>query len=65
MGASPENSVLNPWLQHWQTSNVFALGASSFPQNPSGNPTLTVLAQTLRTADALVDRYFKRPGSLA
>jgi gluconate 2-dehydrogenase alpha chain len=65
MGSSPENSVLNPWLQHWQYSNLFVLGASSFPQNPSGNPTLTVLAQTLRTADTIVSRYLKRPGPLA
>jgi gluconate 2-dehydrogenase alpha chain len=64
MGPSPENAVLNPWLQHWQCSNLFVLGASSFPQNPSGNPTLTVLAQTMRTADAMVSRYLKRPGPI-
>ena len=65
MGANAGNSVLNPWLQHWQMSNLFVLGASSFPQNASGNPTLTILAQTLRTADAMVGRYLKRPGPLA
>jgi gluconate 2-dehydrogenase alpha chain len=65
MGASSETSVLNPWLQHWQVSNLFVLGASSFPQNPSGNPTITVLAQTMRTADAMVGRYLKKPGPLA
>jgi gluconate 2-dehydrogenase alpha chain len=65
MGADPDNSVVNPSLQHWQMSNVFVLGASTFPQNPSGNPTLTILAQTLRTADAIVGRYLKRPGALA
>jgi gluconate 2-dehydrogenase alpha chain len=65
MGANPEDSVVNTWLQHWQMSNLFVLGASTFPQNPSGNPTLTILAQTLRTADAIVGRYLKRPGGLA
>jgi gluconate 2-dehydrogenase alpha chain len=65
MGASPENSVVNSFQQHWQLSNLFVVGASSFPQNASGNPTLTVLAVTLRTADARVDRYLKRPGPLA
>ena len=65
MGSNPGNSVVNGWLQHWQMSNLFVLGASTFPQNPSGNPTLTILAQTLRTADAIVDRYLKRPGILA
>ena len=64
MGASPSTSVLNPWLQHWQMANLFVLGASSFPQNPSGNPTLTILAQTMRTADALIERYLKHPGPL-
>jgi gluconate 2-dehydrogenase alpha chain len=65
MGSSPANSVVNPWLQHWQTPNLFILGASVFPQNSSGNPTLTVLAQTFRTADALIARYLKHPGPLA
>jgi gluconate 2-dehydrogenase alpha chain len=65
MGSSPDRAVLNPWLQHWQFSNLFMLGASSFPHNPSGYPTLTVLAQTMRTADAIINRYLKRPGPLA
>ncbi len=54
MGASPENSVVNTNNQHWQVPNLYVLGASTFPQNPSGNPTLTVLAQTLRAAKALI-----------
>jgi gluconate 2-dehydrogenase alpha chain len=65
MGTSPDRSVVNPYLQHWQISNLFVLGASSFPQNTSANPTLTILAQTYRTADAVVDRYLKRPAALA
>lgn len=65
MGASPESSVVNPWLQHWQVSNLWVVGGSAFPQNGSGNPTLTILATTLRAADALVDRYIKKPGALA
>lgn len=65
MGASPEKSVVNPYLQHWQLSNLFILGGSAFPQNPATRPTLTILALTLRTADAIVQRYLKRPGTLA
>lgn len=65
MGASPENSVVNPWLQHWQVSNLWVAGASAFPQNGSGNPTLTLLAITLRAADGIVNRYLKQPGVLA
>ena len=65
MGAAPERSVVNPYLQHWQIENLFVVGASSFPQNASANPTLTVLALTYRTADALIDRFLKSPGPLA
>jgi gluconate 2-dehydrogenase alpha chain len=65
MGTSPERSAVNSYLQHWQVENLFVLGASSFPQNASANPTLTVLALTFRTADAIIDRYLKAPGPLA
>ena len=57
--------LLNPWLQHWQLPNLWVLGGSAFPQNGSGNPTLTILALTLRAADGIVDRYLKSPGRLA
>jgi gluconate 2-dehydrogenase alpha chain len=65
MGSSPDRSVLNPYLQHWQVSNLFVLGASAFPQNASANPTPTILALTYRTADAIVNRYLKNPAPLA
>ncbi|MGH9356751.1 MAG: GMC family oxidoreductase, partial [Terriglobia bacterium] len=64
MGVSPDHSVVNTYLQHWQLSNLFILGGSTFPQNPATRPTLTMLALTLRTADAIVQRYLKRPGAL-
>jgi gluconate 2-dehydrogenase alpha chain len=64
MGTSPENSVVNPWLQHWKARNLWVVGGSAFPQNGSGNPTLTILALTLRMADGLIDRYMKHPGEL-
>ena len=47
MGSSPKYSVVNNYLQHWQMPNLFVMGASSFPQNASANPTLTVLAVSL------------------
>jgi gluconate 2-dehydrogenase alpha chain len=64
MGDSAETSVVNPYLQHWQVSNLFVAGGSAFPQNGSGNPTMTIMAIALRSADALIDRYVKKPGSL-
>jgi gluconate 2-dehydrogenase alpha chain len=42
MGARPDSSVVNPYLQSWDVPNVFVLGASAFPQNFSYNPTATV-----------------------
>jgi gluconate 2-dehydrogenase alpha chain len=65
MGASPEYSVVNPYLQHWDVPNLWVVGASSFPQSGSGNPTLTSLAVTYRAANALIDKYMKHPGKLA
>ncbi|MBI3470357.1 MAG: GMC family oxidoreductase [Candidatus Solibacter usitatus] len=65
MGSNPAQSVVNRYLQHWRVSNLFVLGASAFPQNPSGNPTLTAVALTYRTAGVVIDRYRKRPGALA
>ncbi len=64
MGRSPGRSAVNPYLQHWNVTNLFVLGASAFPQNPSGNPTLTALALTYRAADAVIERYLKRPALL-
>ncbi len=65
MGSTPENSVVNSWLQHWHVPNLWVVGASSFPQNSSSHPTVTSVALTLRAADALIDRYVKKPGALA
>jgi len=65
MGRSPKHSVVSPYLQHWQVSNLFVLGASAFPQNASANPTPTILALTYRAADAIVNRYLKNPSALA
>lgn len=65
MGVSPENSVVNRWSQHWHVPNLWVTGGSTFPQNESANPTLTILAVAYRVADAFIDRYVKKPGALA
>jgi gluconate 2-dehydrogenase alpha chain len=64
MGTSPENSVVNRYLQHWDMPNLFVIGASSFPQNAAPNPTLTVLALTYWATEVMNDRYFKHPEKL-
>ena len=63
MGADPRTSVLNRYLQSWDVSNVFVMGASAFPQNAGYNPTGTVGALTYWSLDA-IKKYLKSPGPL-
>lgn len=65
MGADPATSVVNPYLQSWDVSNVFVIGASNFPHNASWNPTNTVGALAYWAVDAIRTRYLKKPGALA
>lgn len=64
MGANPQESVLNRYLQHWDVSNLFVMGASAFPHNGGYNPTGTVSALALWSADAIRKKYLKSPGPL-
>jgi len=65
MGADPATSAVNKYLQSWDVPNVFAVGASAFPQNGGYNPTGTVGALTFQALEAIKTRYLKRPGALA
>lgn len=65
MGDDPGTSVVNRYLQSWDVSNVFVIGASNFPQNASYNPTDTVGALAYWAANAIVTKYLKQPGPLA
>jgi gluconate 2-dehydrogenase alpha chain len=64
MGADPTTSAVNRYLQSWDVSNLFVLGASAFPQNAGYNPTLTVGALAYWAADAIRNKYLKNPGRL-
>jgi gluconate 2-dehydrogenase alpha chain len=64
MGTDPSTSVVNRYLQSWDVSNVFVIGASSFPQNACYNPTDTVGALAYWAAEAIVKQYLKSPGPL-
>lgn len=64
MGANPQESVLNRYLQHWNVSNLFVMGASAFPHNSGYNPTGTLSALALWSADAIRNKYLKNPGPL-
>jgi gluconate 2-dehydrogenase alpha chain len=65
MGTDRSTSVVNRYLQSWDVSNVFVIGASNFPQNASYNPTDTVGALAYWAADAIVKKYLPHPGALA
>jgi gluconate 2-dehydrogenase alpha chain len=63
-GTSPDNSVVNKYLQSWDVPNLFVVGASAFPQISSFNPTGTVGALAYFTADAIKTKYLKNPRPL-
>jgi gluconate 2-dehydrogenase alpha chain len=63
MGAAPDTSVVNRYLQHWQVPNLWVVGGSALPQGDE-HLTLTVAALAYWAADAFIDRYLKRPGAL-
>lgn len=64
MGTSPANSVVNRYLQSWDVSNLFVMGANVFPQNAGYNPTGTVAALAYWAADAIKNQYMRNPGPL-
>ncbi len=64
MGTDPRTSVINPYLQSWDVSNLFLMGAGAFPQNAGYNPTMTVAALAYRSAEAIKNTYLKNPGPL-
>ncbi|MEL6419987.1 MAG: GMC family oxidoreductase [Pseudomonadota bacterium] len=51
MGLDPETSVVDPELIHHRVRNLFVLGGSSFVTGSPSNPTLTLAALSLRSAD--------------
>jgi gluconate 2-dehydrogenase alpha chain len=64
MGADPKTSAVNRYLQSWDVSNLFVLGASAFPQNAGYNPTDTVGALAFWAASAIRNQYLRKPGPL-
>ena len=64
MGTDPLSSTVNRYLQSWDVSNLFVIGASAFPQNSAYGPTGTVGALAYWAADAIKARYLKSPGPL-
>ena len=51
MGQNPVESVVDKFLIHHQYRNLFVLGSGAFPSIAPANPTLTLSALSLMTAD--------------
>ena len=64
MGSDPGISAVNTYLQSWDVSNVFVVGASAFAHNGSYNPTGTLGALTYRATEAITSKYLKSPGPM-
>ncbi|MEU0990021.1 GMC family oxidoreductase [Streptomyces sp. NPDC005953] len=53
MGTSPATSVVDSWQRCWDHPNLFAVGCGSMPSLGTSNPTLTMAAITLRSAERI------------
>lgn len=54
MGTSAWNSVVDQWQRCWDHPNLYAAGCGSMPSLGTSNPSLTMAALALRTADHIV-----------
>jgi choline dehydrogenase-like flavoprotein len=54
MGTDKRQSVVDSTQRSWDHANLFMTGSGSFPTIATGNPTLTLAALALRTADAIL-----------
>ena len=57
MGADPKKSVLDPWNQTHDVKNLFVMDGACFVSSGCQNPTLTMMAITVRACDRLVERF--------
>ncbi|HYM09786.1 MAG TPA: GMC family oxidoreductase, partial [Bryobacterales bacterium] len=55
MGGDPKNSVVDPSCRAHEVKNVFVTDGSCFTTFPEKNPTLTIVALSLRTADNILE----------
>ena len=54
MGSSAADSVVDADQRSWAHRNLFVVGSGSFPTMGTSNPTLTMAALSLRTADRMI-----------
>jgi choline dehydrogenase-like flavoprotein len=56
MGSDPKTSVLNKWNQTHDIKNLFVVDGSSFVSSGPQNPTLTILALTMRASEYIAEQ---------
>jgi gluconate 2-dehydrogenase alpha chain len=64
MGADPKTSAVNKYLQSWDVSNVFVLGANTFAHGIGYNPTGLVGGLGYWAASNIRSQYLKNPGPM-
>ena len=57
MGDDPKSSVTDAYCQLHDVSNVFAMDGACFTSSGCQNPTLTMMALTVRACDRLIERF--------
>jgi choline dehydrogenase-like flavoprotein len=56
MGKDPKNSVLNSFCQSHEVKNLFVTDGSCFTTSSEKNPTLTIMALSMRSAEYIVQQ---------
>jgi glucose dehydrogenase len=60
MGDDPRTSVVDSFQRSHDHHNLYLVGSSTFPTGATANPTLTIAALALRTADQIAGEIRKR-----
>ena len=56
MGRAEEDSVVDSFQQSHDHDNLYLVGSGTFPTGATANPTLTIAALALRTAERIAKR---------
>jgi glucoside 3-dehydrogenase (cytochrome c) catalytic subunit len=59
MGKDKKTSVLDQFQQTWDVPNLFVMDGAGFTSGGCQNPTLTIMALTVRSTDHLLERMKK------
>jgi glucose dehydrogenase len=59
MGDDPKSSVVDKFQRSQDHRNLYLVGSSTFPTGGTANPTLTIAALSLRTADHILEEDLK------